>query len=235
LRPTPTGRLLLVGEVVGYVAIAAAYIWAVMPLGKQALGLSVLFYLFAAAFPICANLIHGDRPADSGLRLDNIRASTRQVAAATAVMAGAIVAAGLAAGGFHWVSWTRLCELAGAYTAWGLAQQYLLQAFAFRRFRQAGLGALPAAGLAAMLFGLLHAPNWPLVALATGAGVIWCLLFNRRPNIITLALAHAILAVLLYHAWPVCWHQNLLIGPTYLRKYVSSIGIDLLPAAISAG
>ncbi|MCK4602922.1 MAG: hypothetical protein KAU28_10680, partial [Phycisphaerae bacterium] len=133
-------RILLIGEVVGYAAAIVAYVWFALPsAGGQVQWFHVTFFALVAAFPICANLLHGDRPADSGLRLDNLRASVRQVAPVTLVFAMAVAAVGLAAGGFHWSSWKRLGELAGLYLLWGLAQQYLLQAFALRRLCQAAL------------------------------------------------------------------------------------------------
>jgi membrane protease YdiL (CAAX protease family) len=111
-----------------------------------------------------------------------------------------------------------LCASAwGEYAAWALAQQYLLQAFVLRRFRQAGLPQTRACAMAAGLFSLLHAPNWLLVGLTAGMGTLWCRLFLRRPNILTLGLSHVTLSLLVYYAWPVSWLGNLTIGPMYLR------------------
>jgi len=210
-------RIVLVSEVVGYLLLAAGFVWFVLGTGKATRVSHVVYYVFAAVAPIALNLLHGDRPADSGLRLDNLGASAKEVGLATALMAAGLVAGGLASGGFHWVHWKRFWELSGAYVGWGLGQQYLLQAFAFRRLRQGGLGPWPAAGLAAGGFAMLHAPNWPLVGLTFFSGMVWCRLFLRRPNLLTLGTAHGVLAVLTYHALPVAWMHKMAVGHMYLE------------------
>ncbi len=218
LRPKPLVRVMLVAEVVLFVAGMLGYIWLLMPhKGADVRWYQPAVAVLLAAVPIALNLLHGDRPADSGIRLDNLAASAKEVAIATAILATVAVALALVWDGWRWKGWPRLAELSGLYLGWGLAQQYLLQAFALRRFMQAGLPAAAAVVLAAGLFGLLHAPNWLLVAVTTGAGLVWCRLFLRRPNILTLGLSHAALAVLLYHVWyvPIC---RLMIGPMYLEK-----------------
>lgn len=210
--------MLLVAEVLLYVGAFAGYIWIALPDAARLGGWNAAFALFAVGFPICMNLLHGDRPRDSGIRLDTLGPSSREVGLATLAMAGGISLAGMLVGGWHWNSWPRLAEQMGLYVAWGLLQQYLLQAFALRRLLQARLPAVVAVPLAAGLFAAVHAPNWPLVAVTAGSGVIWCVLFLRRPNLLPLGLAHAALAVLVYHAWPRDWHYGLAIGPEYLQR-----------------
>lgn len=213
--PSPGLRALLVGEVVTYVGALIVYAnRGLSPRGTVRWG-DVVFYLLAGCVPIALNLLHGDRPADSGIRLDTLRPAARQAGWATGVMAGFVIAVGLVSGGFHWKGWDAFGELFGLYLLWGPVQQYLLQAFALRRLRQAGLPVRAAIVAAAGLFALVHLPNWPLVALTAGAGVVWCALFLRHPNLLALGLAHAVLAILLYHAWPVEWLDGLAIGRMY--------------------
>ncbi len=213
---------MLVAEVVLFIAAAIAYIWLVLPAGKGIHAHQVAFFIGMGLFPIVMNRLHGDGAADAGLRVDNLGRSARPVALATLAMAAGVVAVGLASGGFHWASAKRLAELCGGYLLWGLVQQYLLQAFALRRLMQAGVPSVLAAGAAAGLFAMLHAPNWVLVAATGGAGFIWCLLFLRTPNLLTLGLAHAVLGVLLFHAWPQKWLLNLTIGPVYVLRAAAS-------------
>ncbi len=212
--------MLLIVEVVFYVSAVSSYAFFALPT-KTVAWYDVAFFIFAAAFPIAMNLLHGDRPADSGLRLDNLGVSAREVALATAAMAAGIVLVGLLTDGFHWTNWKHFRSRAVVYLLWGPLQQYLLQAFALRRLRQASLPAPLAVVAAAGLFALVHAPNWPLVALAAGGGVVWCVLFLRHANLITLGLAHAAMAILLYHAFPESWLHRLTIGGEYLLRLSS--------------
>jgi len=201
-----------------YVAVLWAYVWFALPPDGAPGWVPVVFVVFAVGFPICMNLLHGDRLADSGIRVDNLASSAGRVAAVTVVMGAVLAGVGLAAGGFHWVSWGRFGDKCAMYLAWGPIQQYLLQAFAVRRLRQAKLPTWVACAGGAALFGLIHSPNWPLVSMTTVAGIVWARLFLRNPNIITLGLAHGSLAVLAYHALAVSWLANLTVGGAYLVR-----------------
>ena len=219
-RPCPPStalRLVLAAEVVGYVAALTLYVQLRLQRHGAVRWYDVVFYVLAGAFPVAMNLLHGDRPRDSGIRVDNLRPAAWEAAVATAAMAAGIVAVGMLKGSFHWTSWSHFASRAGMYAAWGPIQQYLLQAFGLRRLRQAGLPAWVAVVLVAGLFACVHAPNWWLVALAAGGGLVWCTLFSRRPSLIALGVAHGVLAVLLYYAWPEQWLHRLAIGAMVQR------------------
>jgi len=223
--PKGSVRVLLVAEVLGYLGLVLTYVWVALPARDVVTWRHVAFFAFAVGLPLGANRLHGDRFRDGGVRLDNFAASARPVGVATAIMLGGIVATGLVAGGFHWVSVKRFAEISTGYVTWGIAQQYLLQSFALRRLLQAGMASWPAAVTAAAIFGAMHAPNWALVAVTTGAGIVWCRLFLRWPNILTLGLAHGLLAVVLFHAWPEAWMQNFTIGPVYVNRILRTLDI----------
>ena len=46
--------------------------------------------------------------------------------------------------------------------------------------------------LAALLFGAIHLPNPFLAPVTAVAALVWCRLYDRYPNIIPLALSHAL-------------------------------------------
>jgi len=215
--PSPLVRVLLLGQVAAFIIAAMAYMWWVVDPRGTVRACDVVFYVIMCAWPIAMNLLDGDRPRDSGIRLDNIGASAGEVGLATLLAGASVAGVGAAVGGIHWLGWAFFARKAGEYAAFALAQQYLLQTFVLRRFRQAGLPASHACVLAACLFAMLHAPNWPLVALTAGMGVVWCALFLRRPNLLTLALSHVALSLTAYYALPVSWLGNLTVGPMYLR------------------
>ena len=221
-RPPTAIRIFLVGEVLAFTAVMAACIWR-QP--SQVGGFQwwhALLWAAAVALPIGANVLHGDRPADSGLRTDNLRPAAGQALAATVVLALAISAVGLMAGGFSDMRWGKSLRLAATYVAVGLLQQYILQAFVLCRLRQAGLGTPMAVAGAAGLFAALHAPNWVLSGLTGGAAVVWCTLFLRHRNLLVLSVSHGVLAWLIYHGWPKAWHLGLAIGPRYLSRLARS-------------
>jgi hypothetical protein len=166
--------------------------------------------------PIALNLARGDGAREAGIRLDTLRSSGPPAIAATATMAALALLIGALGGGLRPIPASRLVSLCVTYAGWGLAQQYVLQAFVLRRVRLAGLSDASAILVAAVIFGLIHAPNWWLVAATTAAAVVWCRLFVRCPNLLTLAVSHGVLAVVLYYAWP--WTAGLTVGPGYLAR-----------------
>jgi len=207
----------LLVEVLLVTALFGAAIWWIIPPRPS---LVRWWHLLAGAcigaVPILLNVRRGDSARDAGLRLDTLAPSASAVSRATVLMAAAAVAAGFVGGGFQPVRPSRLVSLCATYAGWGLAQQYLLQAFLLRRLRLTGLTDAAAVVVAACLFGCLHAPNWWLVAATAAAGLVWCRLFVRCPNLVTLSVSHAVLAVLLYWAWP--WTKGLTVGPGYLAR-----------------
>ncbi len=100
---------------------------------------------------------------------------------------------------------------------WGGAQQWVLQTLVLReaqRVSSRGRGI----GIAAVLFGIIHLPN-PLLAPVTGiAALIWCRLYDRYPNIIPLALSHALGTLALRYAFDEAIIGRLRIGAAYLRQ-----------------
>ena len=222
---TPTPRIALFGNpvmlgssVLLYGAALVAYVLLLMPMNGRMGPLDLLFIAAAALWPVAINLLAGDRARDSGLPLGNLRSGIAPILIFTLINIVMITAVGLLSGGFHWQSVKTLLDKAAIYLAWGPAQQYLLNSFGLRRLRQAGLAVGPAAIVSAAIFAMIHAPNWPLVAVTFLGGVGWCMLFVRWPNILLLGLSQGVLAMLIYHAWPDAWLQRLTIGRMYLHR-----------------
>ena len=211
---------MLLAEVVAFVAVVVGVIWLHPGPGRSVQWYNVLLWALAAILPVGANLLHGDRPRDSGLRADNIGKSAREACAATAVLAAAVAAAAVVGRGWHFEPWPRFAGRAGQILALGFVQQYLLQAFMLRRLRQGGLSGRWAAVAAAVLFASLHAPNLVVAALAAAAAIVWCSLFLRHANLFVLGLSHALLSLWVYYAWPKTWHLRLAVGPKAL-KYIA--------------
>lgn len=222
-KPTPAVSCLLVAEVMLFLGVLIVFMNLALPTYGRVRFVHVAVYVFAGVFPIAMNLLHGDRPADSGIRLDNLFGSVREVGAATAAMAaGVLVTAGVM-DSFHWDTPLDMAEHFGGYLGWGLVQQYWMFAFAVRRFRQAGIGRGAVVLLAGVLFGLMHAPNWPLAALTGGAAMAWCALFLRKPNLFTLMFSHATLAVLVRYSLPDAWLNRLTVGGIYIQAVTESM------------
>ena len=132
-----------------------------------------------------------------GVRLDNLRPASARCLPFLAVGALGILAYRLAAG------WTALPASAVIvfvlYPAWALVQQFFVQGLVAGNLRRLGASPAVIVPIAAVLFGLVHVPEWPLVILCTAAGAVWTGLYLWTPNLIPLAVSHGWLGALAYY------------------------------------
>lgn len=199
-------------EPAAFVALALAFAWLIRPTGND--WLKIPFLAVIVAIPFLSNYLHRDRLGDMGLRVDNLPSSLREVGIATVVGAVAVVSIGLLAGSEPDFGGRTLKSLL-VYPGWGLIQQYAMQSFTYRRIREATGHPSAAAAVSAMAFAALHYPNLALAGTTFVGGYVWCRLFERHPNLFTLAVSHGWLAVLLRASWSNVWLHNLRIGPEY--------------------
>lgn len=104
----------------------------------------------------------------------------------------------------------------GPLILWGGAQQWVLQTVVLREAQRA---TSPRLGIvvAALLFGAIHLPNPFLAPVTAVAALVWCRLYDRYPNIIPLALSHALGTLAVLHAFDADITGRLRIGASYLR------------------
>ena len=99
---------------------------------------------------------------------------------------------------------------------WGGAQQWVLQTVVLRETQRAtsrSAGIL----IAALLFGAVHVPNPFLASVTAVSALIWCPIYDRYPNIIPLALSHALGTLAVRYAFNDDITGRLRIGAAYLR------------------
>jgi membrane protease YdiL (CAAX protease family) len=194
------------------VGLILLYIWVIEPVTPAAA--KTVCLLLLAAIPIASILVHHEGARQLGFRVDNFRFSAMEVGAFTLAALLFLGAVALWKGNRS-VSWTRVVTGFLVQPFWGFAQQFALQAFVHRRLRQSCRRARTAAAVSALLFGLIHAPNPVLVPLTLVAGYVWCRLYNRTPNLYTLALSHGWLSTAVLIAFPNAWVHQLRVGPDF--------------------
>jgi hypothetical protein len=132
-----------------------------------------------------------------GLRTDTLAPSTWACALVAAAGVLVVVAYRAFAG---WVSLPATALLVVAlYPFWAFVQQFAVQALVAANLVRLGVRTSVVVPLAAVLFGLAHLPDWPLVALCAAGGLAWTAIFLRFPNLVPIAVTHAFLGTLVYH------------------------------------
>lgn len=125
-----------------------------------------------------------------------------------------IIAAGAAIGTLH-DRRDFLGSLAGLFV-WGGAQQWVLQTLVLREAQRA-TSRTRGIAIAALLFGLIHLPNPLLTPVTAFAGLVWCWLYDKYPNIIPIALSHALGTLAILYAFDERITGRLRIGMSYFR------------------
>jgi membrane protease YdiL (CAAX protease family) len=195
-----TVTALEVASVVTSVLITA---WLIVPLQPFNRWLVPLPALLAVALMIYSHRLRGESLRDLGFTTRHFGRALLLVAIPMLIGAAALVAIGYFAGSLQSKnrSWTILISL----PLWGLMQQYILQAFIYRRLRfilvpeqlslnEKALRVRLAIFAAAALFALVHAPNLPLMALSLTGGLIWSWVYERAPNLFALGLSHCLMS-----------------------------------------
>ena len=104
----------------------------------------------------------------------------------------------------------------GGLFVWGGAQQWVLQTVVLREAQRA-TSRRGGIVIAALLFGVVHLPN-PFLAPVTAAGAaVWGWIYDRHPNILPLALSHALGTLAILYAFDAGITGRLRIGMSYLR------------------
>lgn len=99
---------------------------------------------------------------------------------------------------------------------WAFLQQFLLLGFCHRRLRVLTGGGLNVTLASALLFGVIHAPNPPLMLACSLAGFLWAAQFERLPNLYAIALSHAVLSTCLSNSLPKSVLASMRVGYRYL-------------------
>jgi membrane protease YdiL (CAAX protease family) len=99
---------------------------------------------------------------------------------------------------------------------WAAGQQFALETVLLRE-AQAVTSRRTGIVLAAALFGALHLPNPFLAPVTFLAALGWCWIYDRHPNLLPLALSHAVSTLVILSALDAGLTGRLRIGYAYLQ------------------
>jgi CAAX prenyl protease-like protein len=187
-------------------AIVLTYTWVIDPIAPD------WVTPIPVALVLGLTIWHAARSGDWGVAPRDFLPALWQAAALTSIAALGLYLAGSGLGTWHARRdvWTNLALL----LSWGLGQQFALQTV-FLREATATVGSTAGIVLAAALFAALHLPN-PLLSGMTLAGALaWCWIYNRHPNVLPLALSHALLTLAVVCAFDERLTGHLRVGAAY--------------------
>lgn len=192
----------------GIVASVLVYVWFVEGNADRR-----LVYI-PTAIVVLLTILHDRRRGEWGFSWPALGPGLWRSLAITLPLSLAIIAVGALMGTLH-DRRDFLGSLAGLFL-WGGAQQWVLQTVVLREAQRA-MTRRRGIVVAALLFGVIHLPNPFLAPVTAAAGLVWCWLYDRYPNIIPTALSHAVGTLAILYAFDAGITGRLRIGMSYLR------------------
>ena len=176
-----------------------------------------VFIVAAALWILFATLTSSLKISELGIVPARFKTSA-WVAASGAVLAAAIISAGAVMGTLHAFPWPpNPLFHSGVYAVWAFIQQFIALSFFFVRFERLLGSSSKAVYATALLFGMVHLPNWVLLVCTAVMGFIFAELFRRYRNIYWLGLAHALLGIAVAVSVPDALHHQMRVGVAYLH------------------
>lgn len=137
----------------------------------------------------------GETARDLGFRLDNLGQSARLVFTFVVPLVLVMVVVGLGLGLNRELPIDRLWTRVALMPLFGVAQQYGLLGFYYRRFQEVLPGEWVPVLASSVVFAGLHAPNTPVMIVTLAVSIGACYLYRRAPNLWVLGLAHGLLSI----------------------------------------
>ena len=186
-------------------AVVLAFTWVVAPVAPGAVPVAVAVVLGLAIW-------RAVRTGEWGVKGSAFLPALGWCAALTVAGALGIYVAGLRLGTWHPRPdpWGNLLIL----IPWALGQQFALHTV-FLREAQKTVSGRAGIGIAALMFAALHLPN-PFLTVMTGVGALaWCWIYDRYPNLLPMALSHALLTLAILYAFDDSITHRLRVGAAY--------------------
>jgi len=208
-------------EVASVIASVFITTWVLIPLQPEPRWLTLMPGLFAMALILNSHRVRGERFSEIAGSIRNFWQALRLITFPTIAICGVIAMIGFATNSFHQTShfWANLFVV----PVWALVQQYVLQAFIFRRMRwmlvkesassaEQGRGTWLAILATAVIFSLTHLPNLMLMLLTLLGALLWSWVYERAPNLFALGLSHAVISLMLMTSAPAWLLPSMSVG-----------------------
>jgi membrane protease YdiL (CAAX protease family) len=178
-------------------------------------GSTTLFFVVLVVTLTLSHVLHRESLRDAGFRLDTFARASMLLAPVAAVVIGAALLIGYLSGAARFPPVSRAISSIAEALVFGLAQQYLLLGFFYRRLEEALPNPASSLLVTAALFALFHLPNPFLTAVTFFAGFIAAWVYRRAPNLWVTGIAHGLISYCLYFSLSREITAGLRVGPSY--------------------
>jgi membrane protease YdiL (CAAX protease family) len=192
---------------IAIMVVVLAYTWVIDPIAPNAVA------PIPAALVIALAIGHAMIHREWGVQRAALVPALRHSMALTLAAGAGLYLAGVRLGTWHQLRdpWMTLLVL----IPWGFGQQFALHTV-FLRDAQRTIGRSAGIVVAAALFAALHLPNPFLSAMTFAGALAWCWIYDRHPNLLPLALSHALLTMAILYAFDERLTGHLRVGAAYL-------------------
>lgn len=202
-------------EVVCLVGLIETIMW-VVPLTRYRAEAYLGAVVLITVLLVVCHVRDGVPGHELGVRIDNFLRVMRVYAVPFGAAVALMVAVGLVAGTLRLGG--KFLGMLAAVPMWALLQQYMLLAFAHRRFRVVLGPGTPSVVASASMFGLLHLPNPTLMVACAVAGLVWAWQYERDPNLFANAATHTVASAFLANSLPHAVLKNMVVGYNYFLR-----------------
>jgi membrane protease YdiL (CAAX protease family) len=207
-------RLLTTWEIASVTVTFLIAEWVVLPFAANSKLVFAFLIALALGLMLLSHHARGESAHAIGWRVDNFFRAIRLLVLPTIIIAVLFVGLGLLMKGLRFDR-AQVIEWSLTLPLWGLAQQYVMQGFINRRAQELYGQGWRSVLLVAAIFALLHLPNPWLTVFTFIGGVIWAYVYQRAPNLLALALSHALMSMMLALSLPPATINSLRVGIKY--------------------
>jgi len=208
-----TLRSATLSELAAVVASILLAVWVIVPLYPSNRFMMIPSAIAAIGIVVYSMRVRGEAVKDVGISTHAFMPALRLLIIPLVVAVVVFGGVSLSTNTFRWetLAWYKLITL----PAWGILQQFVLQGFVYRRIRSLVESPNHAIGWTAILFSLVHLPNFPLMLLTLVGGLVWTWVYSKAPNIIAIGISHGLLSLLVMATMPKRLLPTLSVGYKY--------------------
>ena len=178
---------------------AVAIEWIILPFTKNPFVIAIPAVIILITI-LASHVKAGETPATVGWHFKNFLSAIKSLVLPSIVFCAILIFAGWFADSLRFETALNLSFLQKCLVVFiGAAiQQHVLQAFFNRRTERIWGRGKTSILAAALIFSLLHLPNFWLTIFTFIGGLVWVRLYQRTPNLIALTISHWSLSLVMY-------------------------------------